>query len=436
MTIAHHRSIGFALWFAAGCVAGNPNFSSAGDAGSSDTPAEVDGSDPENPNNPGLNNPGNPNNPGAQAVPGPLAAFAMLPSSLPKAPTNHVADDVNARALGRQLFFDTRLSEDATVACVSCHDPAHGLADDKALSVGVGGHLGARHALPINDAVFHPFLFWDGRVDSAWAQPLQAIENDKEMAFSRTEVAHFIAASYRAEYEQLFGALPALDDLPVRAKPGLPAWDALTDEQKDVVQRIFANVGKTLEAYERQIICADTRFDRWVAGSVSFTNDEFQGARTFVARGCVGCHAGPTFSDGQFHNIGLGSGTNQPDTGRSGATAQLLADPFNGAGVYSDDRTAGQHKLDGVSQERGTLAAFRTPTLRGVGQRSFFGQRPAQHTLLDFITTVYHRPHLEPGAVGTLDPKLANVAGGGEPQLVAFLRTLDCPSLPASLLAP
>jgi cytochrome c peroxidase len=368
-----------------------------------------------------------------------LAPMAFEPASLPPSPTNLYADDEAALALGRRLFFDQRMSADGLVACASCHDPGHDFSDPRPVSLGVDGRAGARHSMPITAAALHPFLFWDGRVDSLWSQPLKAIEGPNEMDFSRVEVAHFIDESYRADYEAVFGPMPDLSGLPARARPGEPAWESLPAASQDDVQRVFANVGKSLEAYERKLTCADTRFDRWARGEITLTDTEQSGADSFVQNGCIGCHSGSSFSDGEFHDLGIGG--DAPDLGRSVGRSLLLADPFNGAGVYSDDPAAGQRLLSIAASEAGGARAFRTASLRGVGQRQRFGHLGDRDDLRQFITQVYRGGGRGGGRGGNggnarLDPLLAGVDTDNVDDMIAFLHTLDCPVPPPALLAP
>jgi cytochrome c peroxidase len=375
------------------------------------------------------------NNAGDQ---GAFAAMALEPAAVPASPTNLYAEDPAAFALGRRLFFDDRMSADGKVACVSCHDPAKGFSDPRPVSLGVEGRPGGRHSMPITAAALHPFLFWDGRVDSLWSQPLKAIEGQKEMDFSRVEVAHFIAGNYRADYEAVFGPMPDLKGLPARAHPGEPAWESLPAQSRDDVQRVFANVGKSIEAYERKLVCADTRFDRWTRGEITLTDAEQTGADSFIRNGCTGCHNGPSFSDGKFHDLGIGGATGQ-DLGCEAGRPLLLADPFNGAGVYSDDPAAGQRLLTIAESEPAEARAFRTASLRGVGQRQRFGHLGDRGDLRQFITQVYRGGGgggRGRGGNAGLDPLLRGVDTDNVDEMIAFLRTLDCPTPPAELLAP
>lgn len=374
------------------------------------------------------------------ADPSDFTGMTLTTSQLSDSSTNAVADDPVAAALGQQVFFDRGLSSDGTVACVSCHDPAQGFSDPKPRSEGVRGQLGDRHAMPVTAAALHPFLLWDGKADSVWLQPLKALENPKEMDFTRVEVARHASEAYRAQYEAVFGALPDLSAAPPRAAPGDAAWSAMSRSLQDDVQRVFSNVGKAVEAYERKLLCTDTRFDHWQRGEQALSAAELSGAATFHREGCDGCHSGPSFSDGEFHDIGLPSS----DRGRALGAPALLADPFNGAGVYSDDPAGGAAKLALVASETPQEGAFRTASLRGAGQRTFFGHAAHQRTLRGFILDVYRgrggrggRGRGRSATVGVLDPKLdrVNVDDEDVDDLIAFLHTLDCPAPPAELLA-
>lgn len=374
-----------------------------------------------------------------------------LPDTLPASPTNAYADNAGAAELGRKLFFDRRLSSDGTVACVTCHDPAQGFSDTKRLSEGVRGQEGTRHSMPITTAALQPFLLWDGRAGTVWRQPLFALENELEMDFTRTDVALFVAAEVRAEYEEVFGPLPALDDVPAHARPGDARWEELSEETRDSVQRVFVNVGKSLEAYERLLVCKDTRFDQWLRGEVDLTSDELDGAERFVRRGCVRCHDGPALSDGKFHNLGLSRQDDaRLDTGREAGLALLVADDLNAASRYSDDPEAGASHIAAAREETGDLGAFRTASLRGVTQRPRFGHL-GEHTDLEaFIQDTYNRRGRggrgragrdgdnddDNEIVGALDPILDDVNANNDDAeaIVEFLRTTECAPLPPELL--
>src|SRR5262245_56722783 len=188
--------------------------------------------------------------------------------ALPRDPTNRVADDPRAADLGRRLFFDTRLSSNGLVACSTCHQADRGFQDGSALADGVG--TTARRTMPIAGMARSPFLFWDGRKDSLWAQALGPLESPVEHGGTRAKYAHAIADHYRGEYETVFGALPDLSGVPASAAPAgnetaTAAWAALSETQRDAVTRVFVNIGKAIAAYERRVELGISRFDRYVA---------------------------------------------------------------------------------------------------------------------------------------------------------------------------
>lgn len=369
---------------------------------------------------------------------------ALTADDLPPSPTNAWADDPEAAVLGQALFFDDRMSADGEVSCASCHDPDHAFADPNRFSEGSFARLGGRHAPSLMNVAFGEFQLWDGRADSLWAQPIKAIEAEPEGDFTRTELAHFVTAEYSAAYTAVFGPLPDLSHLPRRAKPGDTAWAGMSDGDRDAVNRIAANVGKAIEAYERKLLCVDTRFDRFMLGGDALSAREMDGARQFLGGSdCADCHSGPNLTDDRFHNLGLDH-DGSPDYGRSEGVALLLDDPFNGVGDFSDDPAFGARRLAEVEMGRSSdVGAFKTPNLRGVGQRDRFGHLGHETNLARWIDDVYDRRGGRGGRragngddfVGQLSPDFPD--GGGDPgAMAAFLRTLNCPPLPASLLGP
>ncbi len=355
----------------------------------------------------------------------------------PPSPTNRFADDPAAARLGQALFFDVRMSSDGIVSCGTCHDPAHGFADPNPLSFGSFGREGSRHASTLTNVAYNAFQFWDGRADSLWAQPIQAIENPAEGDFTRTEVAHHIDTHYRSSYEPIFGPVPDLAGVPDRAGPGDPEWEAMTEAERDAVLRICANVGKALEAYMRRFVSRDSRLDRFLAGDESaLTEAELRGAKVFVAeeRGrCIVCHDGPNLTDDRFHNIGIPDASG--DTGRFDGVAKLLADPLNGDGPYSD---APGGRLAGLVQRPDQIGQFKTPTLRDVTLRPPYGHAGSFENLEAFIE--FHDQG--GGAAGTFaGEKEGTIRPSGrsapaQADLRAVLHARAGAPLPPELIAP
>jgi cytochrome c peroxidase len=331
-----------------------------------------------------------------------IRELSPLPE-LPPDPTNRFADDRRAALLGQKFFFDPRFSgplvhrdnerpggngrvgETGKVSCATCHDPAAAFIDPREglNDVSLGSAWGRRNTPTALNAAYFDFLFWDGRADSLWLQSLRPLDDHAEHNISRLARAHVVWRHYKAEYEAVFGAMPnladtgrfPLDGSPAFAEQGLPAspsWTGMTAADQDAVNRVAVNWGKAVAAYQRRLVSGDSKFDRYVAGDHALFNEgEKRGLRVFLGNGnCIACHSGPLFSDGIFHNLGIAqtAGAHVPaeDLGAAAALPNLLEDPFNAAGPYSDDRVAGQAKLD----RRKTLGIipgqFRTPSLRNV----------------------------------------------------------------------
>lgn len=355
---------------------------------------------------------------------------------LPPDPTNRVADDARAADLGRRLFFDTRLSSNGRVACSTCHQPERGFQDGIALAVGVG--TTARRAMPIAGMARSPFLFWDGRKDSLWAQALGPLESPVEHGGTRTQYAHVVAESYAREYEQLFGALPDLSAVPRSAGPvadpdAALAWSALSSAQRDEVTGVFVNVGKAIAAYERRIEFGTSRFDNYVdavtagqSGQGILADDEIAGLRLFIGRAnCTQCHNGPLLSNNEFHNTGVRPRPELAiDHGRlTGATA-VLSDEFGCRSRWSDARercseleflVTGEHTLD---------RAYKVPSLRNVAERAPYMDAGQFATLAEVLD---HYNRAPAAATGHSELRPLRLKPSELDQLEAFLRTLSGP---------
>lgn len=313
------------------------------------------------------------------------AVHAMaLPAALPPARGNAKGDDLDAASLGFAVFFDARFSQGESVRCATCHVPENHFSDGKPTAMGLA--RGTRHSPTLLNAARMRWVFWDGRADSLWSQPLFALENPIEMNFTRLEVAHAIAVHYTPDYEKVFGPLPALDDMtrfPARGRPGDPAWEGMAQADRDAIDRVAANVGKALEAYVRKLAAGPSAFDRFLGGdSGALDADARAGLVVFVKNGCATCHSGPLLSDQKFHAIGVAAWPGDPvDVGREGAYAILAASPFNARGAYWDGPREDVPTTPAPSDED----AFRTPVLRNLSHSGPWGHNGRFATLDDAI---------------------------------------------------
>jgi cytochrome c peroxidase len=223
--------------------------------------------------------------------------------------------------LGEQLFFDKRLSRTKQMSCETCHVPEKGWTDNLAFSAKFDGSLNTRHSPTLYEVAFYPDLYWDGRAKGLEAQILAAWKG--QMGADPDAVAQELAAipGYKAAFERELGGPP-------------------TGER----------VVRALATFVRTIHAGDTPFDR-LSGKERETSAAGRGFEVFskVAQ-CTLCHLPPVFSDGLFHNVGVGMAAEKPDLGRG----KILAD------------AAAKAKEPAPPEAETLQGAFKTPTLRGI----------------------------------------------------------------------
>jgi cytochrome c peroxidase len=319
--------------------------------------------------------------------------------------TNRIDGDAVAIELGESLFFDARLSADDQVSCATCHDPAKSWTDG--LPVAVGAGTGTRNTPSLWNVAHNRWFSWDGRADSLWSQALKPIENGLEMNGSRLQTLHLVAgdAALQARYEDVFGPLPDVADAERFPRAGGPLandgerqanWWTMDGADREIVDGVFANIGKAIAAFVATIETQPAPFDRFAADlragrlrSEAITASAQNGLRIFVGKGnCVLCHSGPNFTNKEFHDIRvppLAAGAPR-DPGRLGGASRLIEDEFIAAGPHSDDPSgsrAGQ--LAYLDVEAGLLGHFKTPSLRNVAMTAPYMHAGQFETLRDVV---------------------------------------------------
>jgi cytochrome c peroxidase len=399
---------------------------------------------------------------------------ALSPAKLPPAPadpTNRFADDARAAALGKKLFFDKRFSgpllddanngdpgtlglkgETGKVACASCHIPEAGFLDTRSprQQISLGSSWTRRRAPSLLNVAQSSFLMWDGRRDTAFSQVFTPIEDPIELNSSRLFAAQQIERLYKAEYEQIFGAMPSLAgfpalapndagcaDLPMDAPHGTCTKPGSDDE---AVTQIVVNMGKAIQAFTRKITCGRSRFDQWMDGQAdALTPEEQAGAQIFVGKGaCVSCHSGPFLSDQHFHNVGLAPqftffiGTFD-DPGASVGLAAMLKDPLNAKGKFSD----GDDGRDAMvpADLSAVVGAFKTPSLRCVDMRPSF-THTGQYRSLEDVVLFFDKGGHPSGYLGNSENQARNLTADERASLVAFLRALTGDGPAPDLVTP
>jgi len=340
--------------------------------------------------------------------------IGSLPPLAPD-PTNAVADDLLAARLGQRLFFDTRMSANGAVSCASCHQPERRFSDG--LPKGQGVASSRRNTRSIVGVAYSPWLYWDGRKDSLWSQALAPLEDVNEHGSDRVEVVALVTQGpeYRADYEILFGAYDPAED--------------------DAVVIAFANIGKAIAAFERLLLPSPARFDDYVAvlldgnGSgdiAALSKDEILGLQLFIGEaGCIQCHNGPLLTNHEFHNTGVISFPGEvPDKGRTAGVREVLTDPFNCIGDYSDDAEKDCTELEYVRTGPELLGAFRTPSLRNLEATGPYMHKGQLNTLAEILQHYNEAPQ---AMIGHNEAKPLGLSGRQLQQLEAFLNTLTAP---------
>jgi cytochrome c peroxidase len=318
-------------------------------------------------------------------------------------PEDNALNEARA-ALGRDLYFDTRLSKDGTVACATCHDVSKVFNDRRPVSEGVGDKLGRRNAPISANALLLHTQFWDGRAATLEDQARLPITNPIEMAMpSEAAATAAIAddAKYKAAFQKAYG--------------------------RDVN---FDDIARAIAAFERTLVFLDAPFDRFLAGDVTAISDEAKlGWTLFLGKGrCVSCHqfnaANPLGTNNKFHNIGVSARHKDFEGLASRALKELEA---AGNSTEVKDRLALETDLSElgrfvVTTHRADIGAFRTSQLRNIGVSAPYMHDGSLTTLWDVIDHYNKGGEPNPYLDGGIEPLALTETEVSA--LVAFLFTL------------
>ncbi|MEO8596460.1 MAG: cytochrome c peroxidase [Candidatus Solibacter sp.] len=230
----------------------------------------------------------------ASIDPAALKAYAPLPDVAPgKEPITE-----EKVALGRMLYYETRLSANQKLSCNSCHDLTKYGVDNQATSVGDKGQHGDRNSPTVYNAAGHFVQFWDGRAADVEEQAKGPVLNPVEMAMTSGK--------------QVVAVLKSMPEYVVAFQKAFP-------NDKDPVT--YDNTGKAIGAFERKLI-TPARWDKFLKGEqTALTAEEKAGFHTFVASGCQTCHAGALLGGNMYQKIGLVKAwPDTSDTGRYNVT--------------------------------------------------------------------------------------------------------------------
>lgn len=274
----------------------------------------------------------------------PIGAVVEIKAPLGLPPVPIPADNpptAETIALGRKLYYDTRLSKDNTVSCATCHSPAFGFGDGQPVSTGVGKQKGGRSAPTVINSAYYTLQFWDGRAPSLEEQAAGPIANPIEMAETHDSVVAKLNAdaTYKALFEKAYGPGPAT----------------------------IEKVKQSIASFERTVLAGNSPFDKYQYGGdkKAMSPAAIRGLAIFKdpAKGnCAVCHTieekYALFTDNKFHNLGVG---------------------LNARGELTD---MGRHDATKNEADRG---AFKTPTLRNIAQTAPYLHDGSHKTLRDVV---------------------------------------------------
>jgi cytochrome c peroxidase len=269
--------------------------------------------------------------------------------------------------LGKQLFFDKRLSRDSTVSCGSCHFQQHAFADFTAVSRGVNQAAGFRNTPTLANVGYHPYLFRDGGATTLETQILAPIEDENEMNFSVPEAVDRLKniETYRILAQKAYNR----------------EFDAF------VLTRAIA-------AFERILISGNSRYDQYINGNPNALNEsEKRGMALFFSdkTNCSQCHKGFDFTDYSFRNIGL----------------------------YETYADSGRERITLIPADKGK---FKTPTLRNISVTAPYMHDGSMQTLEEVIAHFNKGGNNHPNKDTLIKP--LNLSEQEKSDLLNFLKSL------------
>jgi cytochrome c peroxidase len=224
-----------------------------------------------------------------------LTGFEPLPEVM-ESKSNPITEE--KIALGRMLYYETRLSKNHETSCNTCHDLAKSGVDGTPTSVGHKGQKGDRNSPTVYDAALQFVQFWDGRAADVEDQARMPILNPVEMAMP--DEAYVL---------KLLNSIPQYVEAFKKAFP---------DDETTVS---YVNLGKAIGAFERKLV-TPSKWDTFLKGDTkALTDDEKKGFTKFVQVGCTQCHTGPLVGGTMYQKLGKEKPwPSQTDKGRARVT--------------------------------------------------------------------------------------------------------------------
>jgi cytochrome c peroxidase len=303
-------------------------------------------------------------------------------------------------ALGKNLYFDKRLSADNTISCATCHDPKFGFADGKALAEGIKGKKGARNSPTTLNAGFYDFQFWDGRAETLEDQAKQPLINPVEMGMK--------------DHDEL-----------VKKLRGIKEYSELFKNVFGTEEFTIDHIVQAIASFERTLVTFNSPFDRFIAGDKNAISESAKrGWKLFNEKArCNNCHgfveSYPFFTDNKFHNIGVGAknigNTGFEELAKKAETEKDIARLAHEKGASELGRFL-------VTRERKDIGAFKTPGLREIALTAPYmhdGSETTLEAVIDFYNKGGEQNRFLDGGIRPLDLTKEETK-----DIVEFLKTL------------
>ncbi len=307
--------------------------------------------------------------------------------------------------LGRQLFFDTRLSSDNTVSCASCHHPEDGYGRNTTFGVGVQGQMGGRNSPIAFNRILSSIQFWDGRAATLEDQAKGPIANPIEMGNTHEVAVKTLKGveGYRLQFDKIFPGKGITIDTVAQAiatfERAIVTGTSPADFYEPLMnfQKSFADDLKDLDAFKKED--PDSYNQYWKLKRASdahpISASAIRGRDLFFGKAnCTACHAGANFTDEKYHNIGIGMDKPNPDLGRFDQTK--------------------------VEKDKG---AFKTPTVRNISQTGPFMHDGSLKTLEEVVEWYDKGGHPNPYLSDKM--KKLNLTAQEKEDLVSYMKALQ-----------
>jgi cytochrome c peroxidase len=315
--------------------------------------------------------------------------------------------------LGRQLYFDRRLSKNNEVSCADCHHPKFGYAQETQFGVGVSKQTGNRNSPVAYNRILSREQFWDGRAATLEAQAVGPIANPIEMASTHDLAVKLVSENkvYRAQFLKIFGHAPNIDDIGraiASFERVLVTSSSPFDANEPLVKfkESFEADLEDLDALKKEDPDLYARYSslKKVADSNPMSDSALRGRKLFFSAkaNCAACHVGANFTDEKYHNLGVGMQAEKPDLGR-----------------------------EAISNNRADRGAFKTPTLRNVALTAPYMHDGSQKTLLEVVEWYVKGGHPNPNLSDKI--KKFDATAQDKADLVEFMKALTGPLPPVEM---